>query len=407
MKHFIACFLGIILFASCIAEPKIYKFGHFPVNIPIMPFMDKEENLGYINTETFEIVIPAQYVYASHFENGFAIVAEKTKYTWWAGYRYIYFVINKNNEVVLKNIDNVRIINSEDGKTVFALTENYSGLESYRTKGPDFGNTYTAYKPVNTNYRLYDLITGKLLWEEKFGYDNTGYKIKFYGNYMLFTYAGYSGWYRYYLYEMATNGIYEEINTDIEEVKELVKEINPENTFGSDEEEEYVNRLIAKIDMDLLIRNLPENFRIGRWFNYEKIWENNDWIYHIMIDDDSNGRLINRSFEGQIGSGFIRPLRKKTWLFSVDLITQDKKEYIALYDTSENKWIIPHIERKYYYEYFHETEYNDWIMHNNDYYNIRSREKYKYLYKVCGENMTYMGYYYDENDEEKFVVEKF
>jgi hypothetical protein len=402
MKHIIACFFGIILIASCKIQ-ETYKIDNYPVynypeNITLMPFLDKENKFGYVNAETFEIVIPAQYIHAGRFVNGFAVAAKEDKKSNWRGYQHDYLIINKNNEVVLKNIDEVKIIDFEDGKTTFALTENYLGRKFY--KGYFTLNIpYIARKPINTNYSLYNLNTGKLIWEEKFRYERAGYEIKFISNYMIFTL-----WYDNYVYEMQNDGIYIKVN---KKVKEITEEINQENVFNNDGD--HVNWLISNIDMDLLIQNLPENLRIGRWYNYNKIWENNDdWIYHVMKDDDSNGRLINLSFDdASIGRGFIRPLREKTWLFSVDLITQDKKEYTALYDASENKWMIHPIEKRYEYEHFVTTEFDDWIKHNNDFYNIRTRDKYTYLFDINEGDMTYMGYCENERYVERFAIEKF
>jgi len=131
MRRILIYSLLIITFSSCSVLPRFKKIGAVSENVTLMPYQDKTDLYGYINAETFEIVIPAQYEYTGPFVNGYAMVANKYE----AFNDNIYFLINKNNETVLKYFNYAFIYESEDSKTVYALTVTNTGIEIEERKG--------------------------------------------------------------------------------------------------------------------------------------------------------------------------------------------------------------------------------------------------------------------------------
>jgi hypothetical protein len=392
-----------------------------------MPYVEDREdydifNFGYVNSETFEIVIPAQYQYASAFIGNFAAVRKQDK-NFPNKKRDKYFVINKKNEVVIENIDDVRILEAEDSKIIYALTENYSGSKSYTL---DSGwNAYTRTYPEKTTYRLFDLNTGKIVFEATDSYrEDSDNHIRFFADYMIFG----DGLSSEYIYKMENDGMYKKISIEEEYIKNREKNIELITRIAREKNLEKVLHFnidtidgydwnIADINLDLLLKNLPENMRI--WLSND-IWEkaNDDWIdllkksYEEISEDgykNSKMRLVNKER--------VNPFREKDYLFSIALITKDQKIYGGLYNASKNQWAIPPIEDSDFYM----SEYDDWVStgrpSNNTgdiryvFYNIKTREKNKYLYAMFYERsvdegtMTYLGHYKDLDHEK--IIEKF
>lgn len=417
----------MFIFFACSRMPKTQQYHTFDnssADIPLMPYVEDRIDedtyyFGYVNAETFEIVIPAQYHYASAFIGNFAAVRKQ--------YRNSrnqkisnYFVINKKNEVVIDNIDDVRILEAEDSKIIYALTENYSGSRGSR--------------PEKTTYKLINLNTGKIVFEETDTSSNHDKNIRFFGNYMVFG----DGLSDECIYKMENNGMFKKINAGIEKeereenielITRAAKEKNMENIFHLNVGwMQGYDWNITEIDLDLLLKNLPVNMRIR--VDYD-IWEKgkNDWIeilkkryeeivyYGYM---DSLMRLINKDR--------VNPFREKDYLFSISLTTKDQTNYVGLYNATKNKWAIPPIKADTFSEFFM-SQYDDWISYGrentaegyiyHEFYNIKTRDKNKYLYGMFQGRpanygiffegtMVYMGYYKDDwYKEQEKIIEKF
>jgi len=277
-------------------------------------------------------------------------------------------------------------------------------------------------KPENTTYRLYDLNTGKIVWQETNSYADDR-RMKFFDNYMIFG----NGIANEYIYKMETDGTYKKINESItneerEENKELIrqaaKEKNLENVFRL-----YTGYIegydwhIAVIDIDSLIKNLPGNMRIRLSNN---IWEKgNDWIDELKKNNiESYEKGYYGSVTELLNKDRVNPFREREWLFSIDLIAKDQEHYAGLYNAVKNQWAIPPIKADTFSSFLM-TQSEDWVSYGDDFYNIKTREKNKNIYRMFRKNdidyrviyegiMTYMGYYNDISyQEEKPIIEKF
>jgi len=421
---FIVYFLTVIIFGSCHVPttPRVYKTDVIPSNIILMPYKDNTKLYGYVNSETFEIVIPAQYEYAGSFVNGFAVVAKK-----WNPYTK-YFIINQKNEVIIKNIDFAYIIKSEDRKTTFALTKNNTGLMLDKYTTGDFTKTiHILLEPRDIIYRLYDLSTRKLVWKGKERYISglEGATIKFFTNYMTFEKE---------LYEIKNNGMFEKKDIGDKEFKkliaEIVKEKKLENVFNYDDKYSYDDLYNEKLDFeilglfggggmnyirvetfdfDLLIQNLPENLRL---YSFDMWKKGDDWINYVREEwEPFNGSKVSAI---AINRDKFQPFLEKTWLFDFNLYPSKGRggeHYIGIYNASENKWTIPPIEQDTFSD-FTLTGYDDLICYTDRvktypfFYNIKTREKSEYLYEYNHDKGTiaYMGYYENKN---KITIEKF
>ena len=101
----------------------------------LVPFRIRSEEYGYlrgyVNFDTLEVVIPADYETAMNFTGDFAFVylpkEKRVNPKSWGR-----VIINKNNDIIFKNFWNIELIESEDGLTVYALTSRsrgrYAGL---------------------------------------------------------------------------------------------------------------------------------------------------------------------------------------------------------------------------------------------------------------------------------------
>ncbi|MDR1307501.1 MAG: hypothetical protein LBK74_08005 [Treponema sp.] len=153
MKLITTVFFGSILLFSC-TIPQVYKTGNnTSFDIPLMPFY-KDGCFGYVNSETFEIVITEQYKTEGNFNGKYAIVEKREGKP---------FIINKNNVEILGGFDRVVLFNTEDNKMTFALTGNDCDRKLRYHSGDWFG--FWRFDPENMNYRVYNLTTGKLVAE--------------------------------------------------------------------------------------------------------------------------------------------------------------------------------------------------------------------------------------------------
>jgi len=413
-KRIIVCFLAILIFDSCSAPtiPNIYKTDIIPSNIILMPYKDNTERYGYVNSETFEIVIPAQYEYAGAFVNGFAVVSKKWDISKEKDKRNNFLIINQKNEIVIENIDYAKyLIESEDRKTLYALTLNFMEFERVKIEvGPFFvRHTIVVDQPKGFIYRLYNLNTGKLVLERTAAFDVNFRRNKpdivFFDNYMTYDKD---------IYEIKDDGVFEKKDMKEKEIEELIAKTVKERKLEDVILYRYYGKMymyIETFDFDLLIKNLPKRFRLYNW----DIWKKgDDWI------DD-----VKESYKHYRGSKVVpfavnrdefHPLVEKVWLFHIDLYPKEgNPKYVGLYNASENRWAIPPIEEDFSSE-FKLTGYDDLICYAEAYsyysdpypyfYNIKTKEKSKFLYGYNSEKriFAYMGYYESEN---KVIIEKF
>ena len=322
--------------------------------------------MGYINSETYEIVIPAQYKIAYSFVGDFALVIKQN------GKKCI---INKQNEEILNNFNDVVLLKSEYGEEVFALTGNYSGLEFYNSGyglGPNI-------RPRSTNYRLYNLTNGKLVIKKQSNvydkiFDNVTKKIQFVGNYIFYRVL------KEEIYEITNEGNLRKIKTEKDEIlSKIIKEKDLHykvNDFHYNDERTFNTHFwyIDTLNINLLLENIPENMQIveadrGGWR-----FRDENPVYRIK----------------PINYDTMYPLKKQYILYEVELefIHGEKREkFVGLFDAFENKWVISPIEKQPGYSFF-STAYDDWITYRENYlyrvksfYNTSSRKKFERMYQ--------------------------
>jgi hypothetical protein len=399
--------------------PRIYKTNHAVFdNVTLMPYLmvigtekftwngevwDRDIlGRGYIDAETFEIVIPAQYEQAGDFVGNFAVVQKKKN-----GRKMI---INKENEIILRGFDVASLYPSEDGNTVFALTGNDFGLGSDIVRSGFLRSR--VYRPTSTHYRLYNLITGKQVLyvgirSYESSYSDSEPKIMFFGNYMTYDTD---------VYELKANGALKKSKIDFHKLMDNVamlinldydyKEISRDFWFWKNFNFFWSNETLDKYltDINLMLKDVPDNLRI-RNKTGTFIWKyGDDWIKEI---DFSKCFPLNRDK--------IHPLLRKNWLYEIEFDDRQGKRYVGLYNPSENIWAIPPVDIDWF-DHFYQTSYDDWIGVNNfgferPFFNIKTRKKYMYLYSTSSarpNTMYYLGHFLKEkNDFEEVVIEDF
>jgi hypothetical protein len=355
-----------------------------------MPFF-RNDRFGYINSETFEIVITEQYEKAGNFNGEYAVVKKRFGKS---------FIINKNNKKILGGFDNVVFFNSEDNKMTFALTETYGNYQVRRGTG-DFLSLGFWYTESNSiTHRFYNLTTGKLvakMGKKTYWSSNTSPKIYFFNNYFIWIYEGY-GRHEYdeAVYEIQNDGSVKKCSMTVNEfISQIVLEYELQN------KERNYNFHIGKhyswieyfnpLDIDKLLDQVPDNMKIDV-DKRNRIFKNNKPTYNITLMDN-----------------ITHPLKDK-FLYEVNL-----NEYIGIYDASENIWVIPPIKNEIFNDFYFFEE-KDWIAYTErpywdssaDFFNIKTRKKYKYQYVSYYYSMVYYGYYERLYGKvEKPVVEDF
>lgn len=363
----------------------------YPKETYLMPYLKKDEGFGYINSETFEIVIPAQYSRAGDFHGGYAVVSKSGE-----DEDEELCIINKKNEKILSGFDVIGLYDNEDGSMVFALTANYSGESFYNEKGRSW--------PQRIDYKIYNLAMNNIVIKEG-AIVNTEtkekslYGLSLLGNYMYMDSTN--------VYEIKNNGTLEKTNMT---VREVVTKVAKERGLRYNEYDFDINfqwhydiyfNYMHTLDMELLTQNVPENIRV------------------IITPPDKRNRGYRDSIESPtkpllriepFNYTYAHPLKNNS-LFEVELETiEDGEKYICIYDSFTNKWVVPMI-KKGWETYFLRTSYNDWVISDNHnvsnsecFYNIRTRKKYYNFYSNEYYGLTYMGYY---EPEMEFMVEDF
>jgi len=398
MKYINFLLCVIVLFCSCNStdNKKTVIVNDVNGTVSLMPFINEAGDYGYINSETFEIVIPAQYEYAGTFTGDFAVVSKDKNVN--GSYKPKLFIINKKNKKVLKNIHDAALFSNEEGTIIFALTSNYSGLS--RDSVGEF-IPKTVYRPIKTTYRIYNLNTGKLVLTK---YIN-GYSVNNDDMPQIIVFSNYLACDND-LYEIEFNGMLKVSKIKLEDA---VSQIIDERKLIYKESDFHYNRELffdpyfwyfGYINLDQLFKIIPNNMGI-RWTGEKGDWRFNDDKVVLEIEP------INRNK--------IYPFKDNNLLYSIHLLTSKKndrysgpyldgsKEYIGLYDALNNNWVIPPTLGKE----ITVSGYDDWILlrrwtgsyDTTDYYNIRKKKVYNGLFiKQFDNTMTYYGYCGDIKD---------
>ena len=384
MKLIIAMLFGGILLFSC--APIVFIANNkIPSDIPLMPFC-KDDRFGYINSETFEIVISDQYIKTGNFIGDFAIVEKREGKP---------FIINKNNTKILGGFNTAVLFNDEDNKTVFALTMNVSSYEWNVYTADMWGGSHGRFDPSTLNYRLYNLTTGKLVI--KLGNSKATHiaeyrpRIYFLNNYVIWVYNRTSSSYNEAVYEIQNNGSFKRRAITC---NELISQIALERGLQYNERSYCFNNeykydswigYFNPLDIDKLLEQVPDNMTIEN--EYESFY---------------NKQTFNIFLMGNI----TYPL-KDNFLYEVNLDLKERRanerrnQYTGLYNATENIWVIPPMENKTFEKYYFTAE-KDWIAHGQvnyiyhysfiDFFNITTRKKYKNQYVLYNNAMTYYGH---------------
>jgi hypothetical protein len=424
MNHVIALFLGIgiLLFSSC-SVPNVYKADNsVNKNVSLMPFemvLGREKvkdsagneilgniiyGMGYIDAGTFEIVIPAQYRFVHNFVGDFALVEIFNSSS--PSVRGKKCIINKMNKVILDNFDDAILLESEDGKTVFALTGNYSGMEVYMD-GEGFTRSPNI-RPKKTNYWLYNLTAGKLVINKHTTnydnfFDNVLKYIKFIDTYLVYDNFVHDP---ARIYEIKNDGSLERIEMQEDEIVEkITKERNLQ--FKENEFHYNIERLLDSyfwysdtLDINVLLQSIPDNMRL-----LER--KRPDWRF----DKDEKPIYDIEPFDYNA----VYPL-KRNILYTVDFVDEKNEKFIGLYNALEKRWAILPVKEYWNYGHFNfsKTGYDNWIVYRQNsyysavehFYNISTGKKYESMYRTETHThdpyhvMIYAGYLSEEYKEE-------
>jgi hypothetical protein len=403
----IIVFFGLFCGVSYVFKmPEIHKDSGSGDNRILIPYFHGDKSkiddgpyrgyFGYVDFETFDIVIPAQYEYTGPFTGDFAVVQKKY---WDISIGTKFSVINKANREILKNFDKITLLDTEDGKTVFAMTQTFSGITFYKL------SWYWSYGPSRITYRIYNLHTCKQVLKDVHAYSGWGSTdndvIRFFDNYMT---------YKDELYEVQNDGTLKKVEKNIEElVTGIAMERKIENfrlTGDFNSYRDWDLAAVYSIDLDLLVRNLPENLRIR---SGARVWDmGSDWIEAIKAE--WHGWHIWRPRNRDV----TYPLREKDWLYQINLETKDRKFYVGLYNATKNLWAVPIMDHDTFSD-FHYIGYDDYVYYGEDnynremhpnFYNVRTRTQSKYLYGYLYGYMTYLGHD-DINNDLEAIIEKY
>jgi len=400
MRIIYSMLLLVILLFSCVSEPEIHNVP----DVPLMIYRDGDK-YGYINSETFEIVIPAQYGRAGDFVADFAVVRSQ---------RGKPFIINKNNKKVLSGFDYATLLETEDKKMVFALLGNDTGFFIKKWwHGYIFGGFYTyELESSSTKFKLYNLTTGKMVMRMGKDYTDDMPKIRFFGNYLTYetTEEGNVNRYIRDIYEIKNDGRIVKTTMSIQElIEKIITENNlqynekyfhfdnewafyPQTRYRETEIYDWL-KYFNTLDIDKLVEQLPDNMAILRTARDSRYKGNKPTLEIDLVDN------------------LTHPLKDKLF-FQVKLRTNKDGQkfvsenvgeaYTGLYNASENLWAIPPIKSSGEFMMMK----NDWVVYDpplgaNQYYNIRTRKKH--TNQVEYYNRTF--YYIDRGKEP--IIEDF
>jgi hypothetical protein len=381
----IGLYIGGILLASCASELQSMNDATI-----LMPYFDGINNnysygeFGYINAETFEIVIPAQYDRAGPFIGDFAWVTKWNEDRKAAKYYDDYFIINKNNKIILGKFDRVMLFEAGDKNHVFAITGKYRHSQPF--------DLHTS-----TQHQLYNLSTGKRLLSKTYSGSQKDHepKIELFSHYLQFEND---------LYEIQENG----------QLKKISKTVAAELIAKEKQTQE--------LDIGQAVQNLPEGFRLNIWHGLNT-WDMGDNWFETVKDIYKIEWPISRTRARLYQSRLYYQIDYKIRQYQIFLVDKTGEEFVGLYDALQDTWPIPPIKMEYYENSdilfdFHYTGYNDWMCYYKDlggwdfphFYNIKTGKRYQNLYGMNDKGiMTYMGYtdesshyYHSEFIEEEF-----
>jgi len=169
-------------------------------NGALIPFVEYdsagEEKWGYLDENTGEVAIKAQYNYAFPFIGGFAVVSHEDR-------RIGEIIINRNGKRVnVGKFDEAYLFASESGKNAMAVLENRYKRTKFDSGFNLFGPNDSPhfYKEDYYKYRLVNLVTGKTIIPPKENYLEYGIEVA--GDYFLVE----SDTLEYDLYQFLDNG---------------------------------------------------------------------------------------------------------------------------------------------------------------------------------------------------------
>ena len=397
---FLLC--GGMLFSSC-AGTRIHLSP--PSDVPLMPYAtdlwaeEKQSYLrGYINSETFEVVIPAQYGSAGNFIGDFTVVKKNRDSNKLS-------IINKQNVEIIRNVHSAYLYASEDGKNVFAFTKKYSGIKKSPYTVDDW-LPIPSYDPRYIHYKLYNLTTGKLLLKSRvYFYRDLAWKkpgVMFIDNYMIYADT---------VYEIMENGDLKETTFAVDDFmtkameKRNLHPVENDFYFYFTPSIESSDVSFEPFDTEQLFKKIPDHLVLKR----ETIMEDGKPVYAI--------KPINRYD--------VYPLRKNRLLYevkfgireegegkAVDRTIMSSEYHFGLWDAVENEWVIYPVQSEFMFSKgFQQTEYAEWVhLDGGGFYNIVTRKKYRKKYDIGArytsswnyiDIMAYAGFKDDDNKNEE------
>jgi hypothetical protein len=413
MKQITILSLSFVLFilSSCISHNQNYNFLKDATsrNNTLMPF-EKNGTLGYIDSETLEIIITEQYLNAKHFVGDFAVVEKKE------GKPY---VIDNKNIKIIGTFDHIALFDTENSEIVFALVgENTDYQWNEYSRSDFFPTTFPRRNPSKINYYLYNLNTGKMVMKlGKGNYPNIDEdipRIRIFGNYILYDLNSGISLDRdvKHLYEINNDGSVIESKISIDEfIEKLIKENNLKyinKDFNFDDEYTYDSWFgyFNTFDINRLIEQLPENTGISIDYHDWRYEGDKPTLYIRLLSDMTHplqDKLLFQVYlkENKNGERFVEQY-------------DGGKSYTGLYSASTNRWEVLPVEG---WGYFFYGTNDDWIIYDDSldgdgngdsFYNIKTRKKYTNTYIVLHSKyygisspMAYCGY--SERKEDSLV----
>jgi len=448
MNKFLLLFTSSLIFFSCVQDMKktngidVYVYD----DVPLMTYYnyydeddDKNDDrygaLGYINEETFEVVIPAQYEAALPFVGNFAIVQDLKEKI---------YVINKKNEKIFSinhSVDVARLYKMEKTNIVLLLTINYSGIGSIEGLGLFDRGPFIM--PSRRQIKVFNLSTGKQIYNESSDFINWDKpKILLIDDYVIFQSddGDWNGDIDEYVnigtkvYKMNNSGKLDACTITAEE---LIMQIAKERNMVPKEYETSIGRpsgikwffnntksftysnpnssifgpyfgFIDKIDSNIFLQNIPENLHLHNYaFTLDRFPEGTRIedlkaagysVYKLVDKHEYDIYPINRKEE--------YPLQEDFSLYGVKLKDNKDDSFHGLYDALENKWVIPPVEE----DNFYSTHYNNFIgtdlfdYKGEVFYNIKTRKKYTNMFYEQTNHFTfpyliYYGHYIKEYEK--------
>ena len=335
MKNIFFLFLGItVLLCSCLA-PKIYEISNKPDDSSLLLYY-KDDYFGYINSDTLEIVIPAQYIYADSFVGNFAIVQKQGGNL---------SVINKQNMEILSRFDSVTLYESENSDTVFALAGTDRGRWFSFSRGsmsdgsPAIPLPGISFGPTRSTRRLYNLTTGKLIFQFK---RMASSRMLFIDNYIIIG------------AEINDTSSVRNRNHAVFTPEGIVYEIKPDGTLVESDMSPEV--LIERIAEERNMQYRGNDFHYYRELNFDALfWYSDTLDITMLIKNISDKFFIKEAdrddwrFEENNPVYYIEPINRNvnyplqaTTLYSVSIVANNssRAEYIGLYDSLSNEWVI-------------------------------------------------------------------